>query len=179
MINPPTAAVPDPRHLRLHLLDTKFFDFRIKYELLARDQRNLQETSVTLNFFPRNALDQGMTFEQGGPDCVKIISPAYQLSALPRQIAGSFLRHFRHPFDTKFKNRLPNLLLDPDQFRYCSLAVEPTSRRFARLLIALPCRARARRASATSTPFDHRVTFHVLSNADADCACAVSPACSR
>jgi hypothetical protein len=124
MINSPTAAVPDPRHLRLHLLDTKFFDFRIKYELLARDQRNLQEASVTLNSFPRNTLDQGMTFEQGGPDCVKIISLAYQLSTLPRQIAGSFLRHFRHPFDTKFKNRLPNLLLDPDQFRYRSLAVE-------------------------------------------------------
>jgi len=78
------------------LSDTKFFDIRIKRELFARDQRNVQETPVTFKFLPRNALNKGMTFEQSGPNCWKSISLAHQLGALAREIRGSLLRHF-HP----------------------------------------------------------------------------------
>ena len=42
---------------------------------------------------PRNAFDEGVTFEQSGPNRGKITSLAHQLGALTRQIACSF------PFD--------------------------------------------------------------------------------
>jgi len=87
------------------LLDTKFFDLRIKHELFARDQRNAQETSVTFQLFPRNALNKGMTFEQGGPNGCKIISLADQLGAMAREIAGSLLGHFHRPFGIKKLHR--------------------------------------------------------------------------
>jgi hypothetical protein len=79
------------------LLDTKLFDIRVKYELFTRDQRNVQETTVTLESLPRQALNKGVTLEQSGPHCREIISPAYKLGALAREIAGSLLRHFRPP----------------------------------------------------------------------------------
>jgi len=79
------------------LLDTKFFDIRIKHELFARDQRNVQETSVTFKYSPWNAVNEDVTFEQNGPHCRKIISSAYQLGALAREISRSLLRHFRPP----------------------------------------------------------------------------------
>jgi hypothetical protein len=43
------------------LLNTKFFDIRIEHELLARDQRNVYETSVSLHSFPWDTLNKGMT----------------------------------------------------------------------------------------------------------------------
>ena len=45
------------------LLDTKFFDIRIKDELFTRDQRNVQETPVTFKSLSRNALNKDMSFE--------------------------------------------------------------------------------------------------------------------
>jgi len=79
------------------LLDAKFFDIRIKHKLFTRDQRNVQETTVTFKSLPRNTLNEGMTFEQSGPNYRKTISPAYQLGAPAREIASFLLRHFRLP----------------------------------------------------------------------------------
>jgi hypothetical protein len=55
-------AVWVPTVLRLPLLDTKFLDIRIKYELFARDKRDLQESSVTFMSLPRNAVNKGVVF---------------------------------------------------------------------------------------------------------------------
>jgi len=79
------------------LLDTKFFDIRIKHELFAGDQGDAQEIAVALKLFPRNPLDKGMAFEQGRPNGRKIISLAHQLGAMAREIAGSLLGHFHRP----------------------------------------------------------------------------------
>jgi hypothetical protein len=79
------------------LLDAKFFDIRIKHELFAGDQGNAQETAVTFKLFPWNALDEGMALEQGGPNGREIVSLAYQLGAMAREIAGSLIGHFHRP----------------------------------------------------------------------------------
>jgi hypothetical protein len=90
------------------LLDTKFFDIRIEHELFAGDQWNAQDTAVAFKLFPRNALDKGMTFEQGRPNGREIVSLAYQLGAMAREIAGSLLGHFHRPiFDLKKLRRQP------------------------------------------------------------------------
>src|SRR5271154_4322943 len=81
--------------LRPSLLNAKFFDIRIKYELFARDQRDVQEISIALSPLPRNSLNKDMTFEQTRPNGRKIISLAHQLGTLAREVAGSLLRHFR------------------------------------------------------------------------------------
>jgi hypothetical protein len=83
---PDSASYPLP-----HSLDTKFPDICIKDELLACDQGDLQERPITFKSFSRNALNKAMTLEQGRPHCRKIISLAYQLGALAREIAGSLL----------------------------------------------------------------------------------------
>jgi hypothetical protein len=79
------------------LLDAKFFDIRIKHELFAGDQGNAQEIAVTLKRFPWNAFDEGVAIEQGGPNGREIISLAYQLGAMAREIAGSLIGHFHRP----------------------------------------------------------------------------------
>jgi hypothetical protein len=80
-------------------LNTKFFEIRIEHELFARDQRNVQDTSISLDALPRDALNKGMTFEQRGPNAREIISFSHQLGALAREVAGSLPRHF-HPLDS-------------------------------------------------------------------------------
>jgi hypothetical protein len=87
----PDADRIQPATPLLHLLDTKFPDICIKDELLACDQGDLQERPITFKSFSRNALNKAMTLEQGRPHCWKIISLAYQLGALAREIAGSVL----------------------------------------------------------------------------------------
>jgi hypothetical protein len=57
----------------------------------------VQDTAVTFKLFPRNALDKGMTSELGRPNGRKIVSLAYQLGAMAREIAGSLLGHFHRP----------------------------------------------------------------------------------
>jgi hypothetical protein len=79
------------------LLDTKFFDVRIKYELFAGNQGNARESAVKFVLFSRDALDKGVTFEQGRPNGRKIVSLAYQPGALAREIVGSLLGHFHRP----------------------------------------------------------------------------------
>jgi hypothetical protein len=74
-------------------LNAKFSNIGIEHQLFACDQRNVQETSVFLFSFSRNALNKDMAFEQGEPNRRKIISPAYQLCAPAREIAGFLLRH--------------------------------------------------------------------------------------
>jgi hypothetical protein len=81
------------------LLNTKLSDIRIEHELFARDQRNVQKISVSLDALPRDALNKGMTFEQRGPNGRELISFAHQLGALAREVAGSLPRHF-HPLDS-------------------------------------------------------------------------------
>jgi hypothetical protein len=78
-------------------LDAKFLDVGIEHELFAGDQRNAQQASVALKHFPRNAFDKGMVLKQGGPNGRKIISLAYQLRAMAREIARSLLGHFDRP----------------------------------------------------------------------------------
>ena len=87
----PDAGRIQPAIPLLHLLDAKFPDICIKDELLACDQGDLQERPITFKSFSRNALNKAMTLEQGRPHCWKIISLAYQLGALAREIAGSVL----------------------------------------------------------------------------------------
>jgi hypothetical protein len=102
------------------LLDTKFFDVRIKHELFAGDQGNAQETAATFVLFPRNALHKSVTFEQGSPNSRKIVSLAHQLGAMASEIAGSLLGHFHCPIFTIYKfHRLAPL--DAYGARICNL----------------------------------------------------------
>jgi hypothetical protein len=78
-------------------LNTKLFYIGIKHELLARDQRNVQETSVSLDAFPRNTLNKDMILEHRGPNGREIISFAHHFGALAREVAGSLPRHFHRP----------------------------------------------------------------------------------
>jgi len=59
------------------LLDTKFLNLHVKHELFTSDQRNVQETPVTFEPLPRNALNKSMALEQSGPNCWESISRAH------------------------------------------------------------------------------------------------------
>jgi hypothetical protein len=53
----------------------------IKHEPLTRDQSNLQKTPITLQFLPRNPVNEGMTFQEVLPKGRKILAPPHYVSA--------------------------------------------------------------------------------------------------
>jgi hypothetical protein len=64
----------------------------VKHEPLTRDQSNLQETPIALQFLPRNPVNKGMTFQDRLPNSRKILAPSHYVSAKAREI----LRPLRH-----------------------------------------------------------------------------------
>ena len=96
------------------LLDTKFLHLRVKHELFTSDQRNVQETPVTFEPFPRNALNKRMALEQSGPNCWESISERtnsvhWRARSLALSLDISVL-----PFDQKIKNRSLNAISKAD-----------------------------------------------------------------
>jgi len=95
------CAALRPDWIAAILLDAEFFDIRIKYELLARDQGDVHESAVTFTSLARNTLNKAVGFQECRPNGWKIVSLAHQFGAKAREIACSLLGHFHHPFDIK------------------------------------------------------------------------------
>ena len=81
-------------------MDPEFPDICVKYELLARNERDVQEASVALNYLLRSAFNKRVTFKQHEPECRKIASSANQLGAWPCQ-TSAWTRNFMSCFEAQ------------------------------------------------------------------------------
>ena len=72
------------------LSDGEMLGISVKHEVLTRDQSNLQQATRSFKFLARNAVDERMTFQHGGPNGWEIFSLPHQFGAHVREIIRSF-----------------------------------------------------------------------------------------
>src|SRR4249920_111815 len=69
-----TSMHRDALSPRLSLLHIEFLGVFVKHELIARDERNVQQAPSANETLAWDALDQGVTFELRSPDGQKLLA---------------------------------------------------------------------------------------------------------